>query len=109
MVRYKLIFDGPVSNPISDLTTSKLRWNSVIFTPGSKYLVIDVKNFYLNNAMEKHEDYMINFSLIPKDIIDKYYPIYNKINGFLCVRVEKVFIQARIIAHMALMEHLRLF
>ena len=62
----KLTFDGPVSTPTSDLTTSKMHWNSVILTPGSKYLVVDVKNFYLNNAMAKYEYYKIYLSLIPQ-------------------------------------------
>ena len=56
----KLIFYGPVSTPTSDLTTSKLHWYSVISTPGAKYLVVNVKNFYLNNAMAKHEYYNIS-------------------------------------------------
>ena len=67
---YKLTFDGPVSTPTSDFTTSKLHWNSVISNPGSKYLVVDFKNFYLNNIMAKHEYYNIAISLIPQEVID---------------------------------------
>ena len=52
---YKLNFDGPFSTPIENLTTSKLHWNSIISTPGAKYLVVDINNFYLNNLMSKHE------------------------------------------------------
>ena len=51
---YKMTFDGPVSTPISDLTISKILWKSVISTPGAKYLVVDIKNVYLNNLMLKH-------------------------------------------------------
>ena len=51
----KLTFDGPVYTPTSDLTASKLHWNSVISTPGYKYLVVDVKKIYLNKIMAKHE------------------------------------------------------
>ena len=67
----KIIFDGPLYTPSSDLTNSKLHWNIVIYTPGSKYLVVDVKNFYLNNAMEKHEYCNIYLSLIPQGVIDE--------------------------------------
>ena len=98
----KLIFYGPVSTPTSDLTTSKLHWNSVILTPGSKYLVVDVKNFYLKNAMAKHEYYNIAISLIPQDFIDSYNLMYKQINGFLYVRLEKGMyglFQLGIIAH----------
>ena len=37
-------YNGPVSTPTLDMATSKLHWNSVLLTPGSKYLVIYVKN-----------------------------------------------------------------
>ena len=68
----KLTFDGPVFTPKSDLTTSKLHWNSVILTPGSKYLVVNVKNFYPNNIIAKHKYYNISISLIPQEVIDEY-------------------------------------
>ena len=55
VVGERIKFDGPVSTPIYNLTTSKLHWKSVISTPGSKYLVVDVKNFYLSNIMAKNE------------------------------------------------------
>ena len=51
----KRTFDGPVSTPTSDLMTSKLHWNSIISNPDAKYLVVDVKNFYLNNPISKRE------------------------------------------------------
>ena len=61
----------------------------MILTPGAKYLVVDIKNVYLNNAMTKHEYNNISLSLILQDIIDKYNLMDKKINGFLYVRVEK--------------------
>ena len=87
VVGYKLTFDGPVSNPTSDLTTSKLHWNTVLLTPGAKYLVVDIKNFYLKNPMSKHEYYNISLIMIHQDIIDKYNLMDKQINGFLYVRV----------------------
>ena len=32
----ELTFSGPLSTPTSDITTSKIHWNSVLLTPGSK-------------------------------------------------------------------------
>ena len=37
-----------VATPTSDLTTAKLLFNSVLSTPGTVFVVMDVKNFYLN-------------------------------------------------------------
>ena len=85
----KLTFDILVSTPTSDLTTSKQHCNSIILTPGNKYLVFNIKNFYLNNPVFNYEYYKIALSLIPQDIIDNYNLMDNKINGFLYVKVEK--------------------
>ena len=70
MVGEKLIFEGLVSTSTSGLSTYKLLWNRVVSTPGAKYLVVDVNNFYLNNAMAKHEYYNIAYILIPQEVID---------------------------------------
>ena len=104
-----LTFDIPVSAPTSNITTSKLHWGSFILNPGSRYLVVDVKNFYLNNVMAKHEFYKIAISLIPQEVIYEYDIMENKINGFLYVGVEKGMyglVQAGIFAHTALKEHI---
>jgi hypothetical protein len=37
-----------VATPTSDLTTAKLLFNSVISTPGAVFVVMGIKNFYLN-------------------------------------------------------------
>ena len=39
--------DSPVdpATPTADLTSIKLLWNSVISTPGARYVMMDVKNF----------------------------------------------------------------
>ena len=106
----KLTFDGPVSTPTFDLTTSKLHWNSVILTPGSTYLVVEFKKIYLNNLMAKHEYYNIAIILILKEVIDEYNLIYNQINSFLYVMVEKWMywlVQAGIIAHTAIKKRLQ--
>ena len=59
----------------------------MIPTPGAKYLVVDVKNFYLNNLMLKQEYYKIYIILIPQEVIYGYNLMYKQINSFLYVRV----------------------
>ena len=63
----KLTYNVPVSTPISDLTTAKLHWNSVLYIPGFKCLILDVNNFYLNNPMKKNEYYRIAIKLITQN------------------------------------------
>ena len=105
----KLTFDGPVSTPTSDLMTSKIHWKSFISTPGAKYLVVNVRNFYLNNLVSKHEYYNIAISLIPKDVINKYNLKDKQTNGFIYVRMENGMyglFHAVIIPHIDLNNHL---
>ena len=84
----------------------------MISTPGVKYLVVDVKRFYLNNAMAKHEYYKIDLSIILQYIINKYNLMENETNSFLYVRLDKGMyglVQSVIITHLDLREHLQPF
>jgi hypothetical protein len=54
------------------LTTAKILINSVISTLGAKFLVIDIKKFYLNTPLRRFEYMVINLSLLPQEKIDKY-------------------------------------
>ena len=77
----------------------------MILNPGAKFLVVDVKKFYLNNAISKHGYYNISLSLIYQDVIDEYNLVDKQIDRFFYVRAEKGMyglVQEDIIAHTAL-------
>eukprot|EP00804_Cyclotella_cryptica_P015850 CCRYP_006347-RA/>CCRYP_006347-RA protein AED:0.34 eAED:0.34 QI:0/0/0/1/0/0/3/0/479 len=78
-----------VATPTSDLTTAKLLFNSVVSTPGAVFVVMDVKNFYLNTPMERPEFMLLPLKLLPAEIIDKY-SLREKANdkGWVCVCIE---------------------
>ena len=40
-----------ISTPVAKLTTVKIYFNSVIFTPKAKFFGVDIRNFYLNNDL----------------------------------------------------------
>jgi hypothetical protein len=44
-------YPGDKSTRTAGLTTAKILINSVISTPGAKFLVVDMKNFYLNTPL----------------------------------------------------------
>ena len=50
-----IYYPGKVSTPTSDLTTMKLHVNSAISDLTSIYMLMDVKDFYLNNQMDRDE------------------------------------------------------
>ena len=83
----KLSYYDPFSNPTADLITAQLHWNSVLSTPYVKYLTVDVKNFYLNNPMNKAENLNIALKILPQDIIDTYDLIRKQCDGYVYVRI----------------------
>ena len=61
------IIDYPVdiSTPTSDLTTMKLHVNIAISDVKSRYMCMDLKDFYLKNMMGRAEYIMIQIAMIP--------------------------------------------
>jgi hypothetical protein len=68
----KVHYPGDVGTPTADLTLVKMHVNSVISTPGARYMTLDVKNFYLNTPMVRYEYVRIKIDDIPKEIILEY-------------------------------------
>jgi hypothetical protein len=45
-------YPGELLTRTADLTTSKLMWNSVLSTAGTKYMCLNIKNFYLTAPLD---------------------------------------------------------
>ncbi len=56
-------YPGELMIWIADITTSKLHWNSVLSTQQSKYMCLDLKNFYLSAPLDRYEYMHIPISL----------------------------------------------
>jgi hypothetical protein len=65
-------YPGDKSTRTAGLTRAKNLINSVISTLGDTFLVIDIKNFYLNTPLGRFEYMVINLSSLPQETIDKY-------------------------------------
>jgi hypothetical protein len=63
---------GDNSTRTAGLTKARILINSVISIPSAKFLVIDIKNFYLNTPLGRFEYMVINLSSLPQETIDKY-------------------------------------
>jgi hypothetical protein len=73
----------------ADLTTTKILWNSVISTPGARYMCVNIKNMYLVTPMDRKEYMKLPISLIPKEFQDVY-NLHSKIhNGFIYMEIVK--------------------
>ena len=65
-------YPGYCGTPTVDILTIKLLLDSIVSTPGAKFMTIDVQFFYLNMSME-HRDYMrMKLSNLPADFVKQY-------------------------------------
>ena len=93
--RTRLTYDGSnlsinmdLSIPTASLLTAKILLNSVISTPGAKFMAIDIKDFYLNTPLERPEFIRLKISNFLEDVI-KEYKLKDKVDskGFIYVKI----------------------
>jgi hypothetical protein len=75
-------YPGDKSTRTAGLTTAKIIINSVISTLGAKFLVIDIKNFYVNTPLGQ-------FEYKPQENIDKYDLIELSQDGKVYIEIQK--------------------
>ena len=77
--RGKLItYPGDCGTPTVDLLIVKLLLNSIISTPGAKFMTIDIKDFYLNTPMARYEYMSLKLCDILEDVT-KHYNLEKKV------------------------------
>ena len=67
-----IMYPSDCGTPTVDLLTVKLLLNSIISSPGSKFLTININNFYLNTPMERFEYMRLKLSDLPEDFVERY-------------------------------------
>jgi hypothetical protein len=65
-------YPGDCGTPTADILTVKTLFNSIVSTPHSKFMTIDIKDFYLMTPMARYEYFRMKLELIPQDVIDEY-------------------------------------
>ena len=63
-----IAYPGYCGNLTVDLLTFKLLLNSIVSTPGAKFMIIGIKDFYLNTPMAGYEYMHLKLWNIPEDI-----------------------------------------
>jgi hypothetical protein len=56
--------------PTAGLLTAKLMFNSIISTPNAKFMMINIKDYYLMTPMDHYEYFRMKLELFPQDIIN---------------------------------------
>ena len=64
-----LAVDYNCGTPTADLLTVKLLLNSGISAPGTKFMTLDIKNFYLNTPLERPEFIRLELSNFPDNVV----------------------------------------
>jgi hypothetical protein len=102
-------YPGDKSTRTAGSTIAKILINSVISTLGAKFLVIDIKEFYLNTPLGLFEYMVINLSSLPQETIDNYDMIELAQDGKLYIEIQKCMYrlpQAGIVANELLQRNL---
>ncbi len=58
-------YPGEVGTPTVDMVLVKAMLNSVVSTPGAKFMSIDINNFYLNTPLPQFEYLKLKLTNIP--------------------------------------------
>jgi hypothetical protein len=90
-------YQGEVSASTADMATVKLHLQSVISTPGARFMSIDIKDFYLGTVLDRPEYMRIMRSQLPQEIIDRFElePMFSRskdgkaVNDYVFVEVVK--------------------
>ena len=65
-------YPGNAGTPTANLLTVKLLINSIISTPGAKFMTMDIKDFYLNTPMTRYEYMRLKIADMPDVVIEHY-------------------------------------
>jgi hypothetical protein len=85
----QLEYPGDKSTRTVGLTTAKILINSVISTKGATFLVVDIKNFYINTPLRRLEYMVINLSSLPQEIIDEFGLLELAHDGRVYIEIQK--------------------
>ena len=84
-----IIYPGELTTRTADLTTAKVLWNSVVSTPGAKFMGIDIKSFYLTAPLDRYEYMKMPLSIFPEHTKKDYNMEANAIDGFVYLEIRR--------------------
>jgi len=104
-------FPGNAGTTTADLLTVKLLINSIISTDGAKFMMMEIKDFYLNTPMARYEYMRLRIANMPDNVIE-HYNLRDKatLDGYIYYEIQKGMYglpQAGIITQQLLEEHLK--
>ena len=104
-----IIYPGGLTTRTADLTTTKILWNSIVSTPGAKFMGIDIKSFYLTAPLDRYNYMKMPLSGFPQHVREQYNLETHANNGFVFLEICRAIYglpQAGILAKKILRKHL---
>jgi hypothetical protein len=65
-------YPSNAGTPTANLLTTKILINSIISTAGTKFMTMDIKDFYLNTPMARYKYMQLRIADMPEDVIKHY-------------------------------------
>jgi len=65
-------YTGDTSSLACNIVRTKIFWNSVLSTLNTRFMTLDIKDFYLLHDLAEYEYIFIPLDLIPEEFIAKY-------------------------------------
>ena len=79
---------GELTTRTTDITMSKLHWNSVLSNQRAQYMCIDLKNFYLSVPLEYYKYMCIPIGLFPIRIVKQYDLLNKVVKGHIYLKMQ---------------------
>ena len=68
----RINYPGDCGTPTADIFTFKMLLNSIISTPGARFMTMDISNFYLMTPLKRKEYLRMKLSDMPANVINQY-------------------------------------
>ena len=68
----RINYPGEVGKPTTKMLLTNIMLNSIISSPGAKFMTINIANFYFATPMERYEYIKPKLSALPAKIIKEY-------------------------------------
>jgi hypothetical protein len=84
-----IIYAGDVTTKTAEMATAKILFNSVISTPGARFMTLDIKDFFLGTPMSAYEYMKVPIDVIPDEIMVEYNLQSLVYKGHVYVEIQK--------------------
>jgi hypothetical protein len=68
----RINYPGKVATPTAEMLVAKMLFNSIISMKGTRFMTMDISNFYLMTPLHHPKFICVKLSDIPNDVIEEY-------------------------------------